>query len=265
MNRLSIFHHHVLDFAKVRGLPIAKALAETRAMGFDGLVTELSLLARGDGIEQLLDDNGLSVHAIFAGIDFIHEDRSACARRTGELLEAANRCKADSVLILPGLFREGDDTGTGIDRIFEGLSEACRLAASIGIDVTIENFGLPGAPNGTIAGCQMVLDNVSELKFTFDTGNFSCFGEDPHVAYGRLRDRMAFVHLKDHPSGPNGPDPAVEAPIGDGALELEHLVRRMLEDGYTGGFVVEHFGHPDQGAAMRRSASFCHHILGGRP
>lgn len=35
-NHLSVLHHHVIDFAKQRGIPIEKALAETQAMGFDG-------------------------------------------------------------------------------------------------------------------------------------------------------------------------------------------------------------------------------------
>ena len=43
--------------------------------------------------------------------------------------------------------------------------------------------------------------------------------------------------------------------------DLARLVRRMLADGYAGGFVAEHFGHPDQEAAMRRSADFFRGIV----
>ena len=263
MNELSVFHHHVRDFAKARGLPLAEAFAETRAMGFDGLVTELSLLDGDDRIGRLLRESGLQIRSIFAWIDFVHDDPSVCASRTGALLEAARTFGAGNVLVLPGLLRKGDDAAAGLDRFCGGLSEACRWAAPLGIDVTIEDFGLPGAPNGTIAGCRTVLDRVPDLKFAFDTGNFACWGEDPYAAYERLRDRIAFVHLKDRPAGPNGPDPAVEVPVGDGVLDLGRLVRRMLADGYAGGFVAEHFGAPDQEAAMRRSASFCRRILGG--
>ncbi len=38
-DELSVFHHHVLELAKARGIPFAAALAETKAMGYDGLVT----------------------------------------------------------------------------------------------------------------------------------------------------------------------------------------------------------------------------------
>ena len=263
-NGLSVFHQHVLDFAKGSGIPFGEALAKTRAMGFDGLASALSHLAGDDTLKRLLDDNGMRVMTIFADIDFVHGDPSECARKTEELLKAATAFGVGNVLILPGLIRDGDDGDTGFDLICAGLAEACRLATPLGIDVTIENFGLAGAPNGTIAGCAMVLDRVPGLKFTFDTGNFSCYGEDPHAAYERFCGRIAFIHLKDHPMEPNGLDPGVEVPIGDGALDLGRLIRRMLEDGYTGDFAAEHFGLADQETAMRRSASFCRRILGGQ-
>ena len=42
-NHLSVFHHHVIDFAKQRGIPIEKALAETRAMGFDVTIEDFGI------------------------------------------------------------------------------------------------------------------------------------------------------------------------------------------------------------------------------
>lgn len=262
-NDLAVFHHHVREFAKTRGIPLAEAFAETKAMGFVGLVSERTLLADGDALKRLLDANGLRVVSVYDWIDFVHDDPAACARRTDELLRAAKDFGADNVLVLPGCFREGDDETAGLDRICGGLSEVCRLAAPLGIDVTIEDFGLPGSPNGTAAGCAAILDRVPALRFAFDTGNFSRYGEEPHAAWERLRGRTAFVHLKDHPSGPDGLDAHAEIPIGDGALDLGRLLRRMLADGYAGAFAVEHFGCPDQEAAMRRSASFCRRILSG--
>ena len=260
-NDLSVFHHHVRDLAKARGIPFGAALAETKAMGFDGLVTEAALLSDGDALKRLLDAAGLRIVSVFDWIDFVHDDPAACARRTEALLAGAKDFGVDSVLVLPGLVREGDDEAAGFDRICAGLSEACRLAAPLGIAVTVENFSLPGAPNGTAAGCAALLDRVPGLGFAFDTGNFACYGEDPHDAWPRLRDRVVFVHLKDRASGPDGLDTAAEVPIGSGALDLARLVRRMLADGYAGGFVAEHFGRPDQDAALRRSAAFCRRVL----
>lgn len=260
-NGLSIFHHHVRDFARSGGISFEEALAKTKAMGFDGLATDLGLLIDDDSLRHLLVDNGMRIMTIFARIDFVHDDLADCKLKTEKLLDAAKAFGVGNVLVLPGLLGEGDDKDAGLDLICEGLSSACRMAAPMGIDVTIEDFGLPGAPNGTIAGCAMILDRVPGLRFTFDTGNFSCFGESPHDAYEVFRDRISFVHLKDHALGPNGLDTSMEVPVGDGALDLGRLVRRILDDGYAGDFAAEHFGHPDQETAMRRSASFCRQIL----
>lgn len=261
-NGLSIFHHHVLDLAKSRGIAFEKALAETKAMGFDGLATDLALLSESDSLGHLLEDNGMRIMTIFAWINFVNGDPAACKRKTEDLLNAAKTFGVGNVLVLPGLFCEGNDKDAELDLICGGLADACHMAAPMGIDVTIEDFGVSSAPNGTIAGCAMVLDRVPGLRFTFDTGNFACFGESPHDAYEVFRDRISFVHLKDHALGPNGLDSSKEVPVGDGALDLGRLVRRILDDGYAGDFAAEHFGHPDQEMAMRRSASFCRRILG---
>lgn len=261
-NGLSIFHHHVLDFAEKCGIPFEEALAKTKAMGFDGLATDLTHLMDSDRLRHHLNENGMRIMTIFAWIDFVHDDLADCKRKTEKLLNAAKAFGVGNVLVLPGLLGDGGDKDAGLDLICEGLSSACSMAAPMGIDVTIENFSMAGAPNGTIAGCAMVLDRVPGLRFTFDTGNFSCFGESPHDAYEVFRDRISFVHLKDHALGPNGLDSSREVPVGDGALDLGRLVRRFLDDGYAGDFAAEHFGHPDQETAMRRSASFCHKVLG---
>ena len=254
---LAIFHHHVFDFARARGISSGEALAETRAMGYDGLVTELRLLADRDGQLRAFQDAGLRILSIFASIDFIHQPDDVCARLTDNLLETASFFNAGNVLVLPGCFQTGDDASAGLARIHAGLARACRQAAPLGIAVTIEDFGTPVSPNGTIADCAGMLDAVPGLKFTFDTGNFSIFGEDPHKAYETFRGRIAFVHLKDHPADSTGKITDLSVPVGDGALDLGALIRRLLEDGYDGDFAAEHFAFADQGAAMRRSADFC--------
>ena len=197
------------------------------------------------------------------GVAILHWEPERCSRAADDLLACAAFFGAGNVLVLPGCFEDGEDEATCLRKIYDGLEAVCRKAKDYAIDVTIENFGIKNSPNGPAAGCLACLDAVEGLQFAFDTGNFSCYGEDPHAAYERLRGRISFVHLKDRPAGPDGVDPQVEAPTGDGALDLGRLVRRMIADGYAGAFAVEHFGHPDQESAMRRSAAFCRRLLGG--
>jgi len=261
IHRIVTFHNHVLDFAKQSGLSEEAALAETRAMGFDGLFADHAALTDRTRQRSLFEGCGLRVLSIFSYIDFLHDEQSACARKTEDLVAAAAAFGTKNVLVIPGVFQEGDDQEAGLDRICAGLTEACRLAKPLAIDVTIEDFGSATSPNKDIAGCLRILERVPDLGFSFDTGNFTCCGEDPHVAYEALKDRTVFVHLKDRPAGPDGHATPGAAAVGDGVLQLDKLVCRMLADGYTGDFVAEHFGMKDQETAMRRSAAFCRRIL----
>ena len=254
---LAVFHHHVIDFARARGISPGEALAETCAMGYDGLITELGLLADRDDQLRAFQDAGLRILSIFASIDFIHQPDDVCARLTDNLLETASFFSTGNVLVLPGCFQTGDDASAGLARIHAGLARACRQAAPLGIAVTIEDFGVPTSPNGTTADCARMLDAVPGLTFTFDTGNFSIFGEDPHTAYETFRGRIAFVHLKDHPADSAGKITGLSVAVGDGALDLGALIRRLLQDGYGGDFAAEHFDPANQETAMRRSAVFC--------
>ena len=263
-NNLSVFYHYVLDVAKQCDIGVEEALDRVRAMGYEGLAFDIVLLTDRATQRGLYQSAGLAVTSIYADVDFVHWEPERCRRAADDLLACCAFFGARTALVLPGVFTDGDDKAAGLDRIYEGLGTVCRLGADVGIDVTIENFGFAGAPNGPIAGCRDMLDNVEGLKFTLDTGNFACYGEDPFTAYAALKDRIAYVHLKERLSGPDGRIIISSAPVGDGALELDRLIRTLIADGYTGAFAVEQFGLDDQLTALRRSADFCRRAL-GRP
>ena len=267
MNRISIFFNHVVDFAKVRGIGIDEALAETKAMGYDGITLDIAFLQGDDGAkcERLIRASGLRVMAIWSGVDFIHSAPEECDRKICALLETARGFGCGNVLVLPGTFLKGDDKKAGLAKIYAGLNGVCEKAKKYGIDVTIEDFGIGDAPNGNIAGCADFFKNIPDLKFTLDTGNFTLYHENPFDAYEALKDKIAYVHLKEKRfvTDANGNAGEEELAVGDGDLQLGKLMRKMIDEGYRGDFAVEHFGAADQESAMRRSAAYCRGILGG--
>lgn len=267
MNGIAVFFNHVVDFAKARGIGVDEALAETKAMGFNGLTLDLAFLLgdEGENYDRLIGASGLRVMGLWASADFVHCDAAHCENVVDTLLATADRLGCGNVLVLPGTFYEGDDKKVGLPKIYDGLNSACEKAKKYGLDVTIEDFGIGDPPNGNIAGCAEFFKYVPELKFTFDTGNFTLFHEFPADAYETFKGRISYVHLKDKRfvTDANGKTREEETPIGDGDLELGKLMQRLVADGYRGDFSAEHFGVPDQGIAMRRSAAFCHSILDG--
>ena len=263
-NNLSVFYHYVLDVAKQCDIGVEESLGRVRGMGYEGLVFDIVLLTDRAAQRGLYQSAGLAVTSIYAEVDFVHWEPERCRRAAGDLLDCCAFFGVRTALVLPGVFTDGDDRVAGLRKIYDGLEGVCRLAQGSGIDVTVEDFGVAGSPNGSIAGCRHMLDNVEGLKFTFDTGNFACYGEDPFTAYAALKDRVAYVHLKERPRGPDGRIAIGNLPVGDGALELDRLIRTLVADGYTGAFAVEQFDLDDQLTALRRSADFCRRAL-GRP
>ncbi len=264
-NRLVVFHHHVLEFARKRGIPEAEALAETRAMGFEGLAADHAVLSGRDGDRALFDECGLPIRTIFSHIDLFHEEANDCSRMTEDLLKTAAAFGTDNVMILPGVFHDDDNREAALNRLCEALDDVCQRAMQLGIAVTIEDYDAATSPSNDAAGCLRILTRVPRLGLTFDTGNLPLPGEDPLAAYELLRGRIVLVHLKDRPAGPDGRASRGAAAVGDGVLGLERLVSRMLRDGYAGDFVAEHFGVDDYETAMRRSAAFCKRLLAPVP
>ena len=264
-NNLSVFYHYVLDVAKQCGIGVEESLGRVRAMGYEGLAFDIVFLTDRPAQRRLYQAAGLAVTSVYADVDFVHWQPERCWRAANDLLDCCAFFGARTALVLPGVFKDGDDQVAGLRKIYAGLETVCRLGADAGIDVTVENFGFAGSPNGPIAGCRDMLANVEGLKFTLDTGNFACFGEDPFTAYADLKDSIAYVHLKERPRGPDGRIVIDNAPVGDGALELDRLIRTLVADGYAGAFAVEQFGLADQLAALRRSADFCRRALGRPP
>ena len=265
LNNLSVFYHYVLDVAKQCDISVEESLDRVRAMGYEGLAFDIVLLTDRTAQRSLYQSAGLAVTSIYADVDFVHWEPERCHRAANDLLECCAFFGVRTALVLPGVFTDGDDRTAGLRKIYTGLETICRLAQGSDIDVTIENFGIAGSPNGPIAGCRDMLANVEGLKFTFDTGNFACYGEDLFTAYAALKDSIAFVHLKERPRGPDGRIMIGSAAIGDGALELDRLIRTLVADGYTGAFTVEQFDLDDQLTALRRSANFCRRALGRPP
>ena len=264
-NNLSVFYHYVLDVAKQCDICVEETLDRVRAMGYEGLAFDIALLTDRAAQRSLYQSAGLAITSIYADVDFVHWEPGRCRRAATDLLECCAFFGVRTALVLPGVFKDGDDRTAGLRNIYAGLATVCRLAKGSGIDVTVENFGIAGAPNGLLSGCRDMLANVEGLKFTFDTGNFACYGEDHFTAYAALKDSIAYVHLKERPRGPDGRIVIGSAAIGDGALELDRLIRTLIADGYTGVFAVEQFDLDDQLTALRRSADFCRRALGRPP
>lgn len=138
------------------------------------------------------------------------------------------------------------------ERIVRSVSSLCEKAKAYGITVAFEDFGSPLIPCGSCEDMVRFGKKIPALRFTLDTGNFSCFGEPLSPSFEKLRDRIAHVHVKDHPT----PVSKVECVPGTGCLPVRSILKLLRQDGYDGDFTIEIFGTAPTDDAIRSSADF---------
>lgn len=164
---------------------------------------------------------------------------AAAVKESVEKIELLKKldCKRLMIVPFPKSDVEGEeDLGRATERMIEGLKLILPEAKKEGIELYIENFSTKLLPYGTSDGVEKILDAVPEVKYVFDTGNFFCIDEDPHAEYERLKDRIAFVHVKNFEFREIGllldNGRRVKSPAFDkGPMDLPALFEKMAKDG----------------------------------
>lgn len=118
-------------------------------------------------------------------------------------------------------------------------------AKNSGIAVAVENRSELTRPDSKTEDIRFILDNVSDLKLVFDTGNFFCVGENVLDAYKKLSEKILRVHVKDWKTDSFGCFVRENIPrfngvaLGDGEMPLKELISQLKCDNFAGDMVVE--------------------------
>jgi len=266
--RKSVFLDHVNTAAKQRSITLEEALRQVKQLGYDAVDCSYSTF-RDDPIalRTMLQEVGLEVACVFGA--FYLTDPS----RNGELVEFFDKVVllgTKMVLVVPRVLQPGEKTPENIEAITLALAYACEEAKKRGLAVTLEDFGNVNSPCCHTQELRHFFDHVPDLKFTFDTGNFSYSCEDELEAFSRLKDRLAHVHVKDFATTPNAANeqplvavdgtPLYPVPIGGGNVKISSCIQQVLETGYDGYFSVEHYGVRDQLDCMAKSIAYLNQL-----
>jgi sugar phosphate isomerase/epimerase len=133
------------------------------------------------------------------------------------------------------------------DQIYENisgcLSVAAAYAATVGVKIAVE-------PHDNFTRSSVVSPifnrdpSHSDLRVIWDVGNTFAAGEEPTEGFDVLKDRLAYVQIKD---GKRNGSTWQLCPVGDGDVPLARAFELLSEYGYEGAISVEweYAWHPE--------------------
>lgn len=216
-------------------------------------------------VVEALKASGIRASSYAVANDFAKdspEKRSAALKEITDAIPVAKALGVKVIRVFSGNLTEHVTYEAALDWIVEGLGEAAAQAQREGLTLCLENHGKLA---GSGVQVKTILDRVNSpaLKSTFDTGNFLLVDEEPLKALDVLLHEVAHVHFKDFRSQDDGRYKSLSGKafegvaLGQGDVDLQTIVKRLKEIGYTGAYVLEFEGPGDEAEGIRQSYQFC--------
>lgn len=207
-------------------------------------------------LQAALAKYGMTCGCIVATLPFFAEVETY-PQKLEQALNCAEALGAGILMVVPGgndrrtctLLTKDEQLRRAVELYTIAVCHAAKRNIQVGFENTPQNYKHLCTPEE----CRYVLDQVKELGFIFDTGNFRVADPDGDelAAYELLRDRIIRVHLKDVAKGPfRSGEECVDGQsircvvTGAGIIPMETLVRRLETDGYQGVCSVEYAALP---------------------
>jgi sugar phosphate isomerase/epimerase len=225
VHSFTMWHH----FAHVPGCDALTYIDRMETLGFTGINLSLNNadyrhlggreFERMDRVRERLARSGMSLEVDTSGTAPDH-------MRT--MIDVAARMGAAS---LRTYTRHAGTPTEMMDRTVADLRAVMDHAERAGITVVIENHEDFTGPE-----LARIVETVGHprLGILYDYGNSQMVLEDPEEALDAVLPNIRAVHVKDHVmvrAGDAGRLTVAGVPVGDGALPVEHLTRRLLDHG----------------------------------
>ena len=235
--------------------PIDQVIAKASAFGYDGIEwrggtdghvqPDMPVSAR-TRLRQQCSDAGLTVLAVTAYTTFVFDsavERQANIDELHRYVDLAAEVGASYVRTFLGELPEGTKLTPSIYKnIYDCLRIASEYAHSAGVRIAVE-------PHDDFVRSSTMVPILSHvyhpsLRVIWDLGNTFSAGEEPAESIVLLRDRLAYVHIKDgQGQGPNWQLCAV----GKGDVPLGKAFELLQAINFQGSLSVEweYAWHPE--------------------
>ncbi|MBN2221723.1 MAG: sugar phosphate isomerase/epimerase, partial [Vallitaleaceae bacterium] len=250
-----------------------EVLEKAKSYGISWLELDAKDVKESDrmhAMKELLTESGFQVASIY---EFFEFGKGQQGEEGYALIDAAVQLGVNKAMVIPGFYEDSDEESRSkeLEQMISAMKIMIDYAAEKGITVMIEDFDNENSPIATAQQMDYFTKNLPELRIAFDTGNFKYSAQSEREALSILEDKIVHVHCKDRGLRPyqfeNRASDSEEnhitavnqeklypVPVGSGCIELEYILRRLMEKGYKGVFSIEHFGARDQLLYMKESA-----------
>lgn len=214
-----------------------------------------------DSIKQQAVSSGIELSNYAIGANFADLDDEAYEKE----IERVKR-EVDVAAAL-GIKRMRHDVASSADLSITNflaqlprLAEACRqiadYAAQFGITTSVENHGYFIQHSDRVQALVKAVDRTN-FRTTLDVGNFLCADENPSAAVANNIAIASMVHVKDFYLRPSYREPGEGwfkttsgnwlrgAIVGQGDIDMPHVLRIVKESGYDGYVSIEFEGMED--------------------
>jgi L-ribulose-5-phosphate 3-epimerase len=246
--------------------PVAEALDEAKAAGFDGMELCLgpegalntdSSRAQCEGFRKMADDKGLIVKTLASGMSWgfnpTSDDKSVrakCIELHTAALERAAWLGCDAMLFVPGVVASPISADIirydiAVDRAREACKRLLDVAEKVGVDLCIENVwnGLLYSP---IELCDFVDSFDSDrLGVYFDVGNLLGYHQHPPHWIEMLGKRIKRVHVKDYKLNFDWSGSYSFCELLEGDVPWEATIAALRKIGYDKTLVAEMLPHSE--------------------
>jgi len=237
------------------GWSIEKIIVNAAKFGYDGIewrgglqghVQPTMPAAQKAVLQKMLLDTGLSAVAVTAYTGFVSplgEERKSNVDELRRYVDLAAELDAPYVRTFLGELPEGTKLDSSMyEQISACLNTAADYASSVGVKIAVE----PHDDFVRSATLVPILTQVQHpaLRVIWDIGNAFAAGEDLREGFELLKNRMAYVQIKD---GNGHGNQWQLCPLGQGQVPLAQAFGLLLAHGYEGALSVEweYAWHPE--------------------
>jgi len=220
-------------------------------------------------VKRMVEDAGLVVSCYIGGASLTMPDASARAEGQDKVrrgIDTTVELGTSCMLVTTGGCAQGQDKAEGRRNAASALREVVPYAASVGVTLSIEDFGSPLAPYQTSEECLEFCEMVGpELKMTYDSGNMVMGDESPVEFLENVASLTVHAHAKDWELLPPDADYGLTARsgkryigtvVGMGVLDYPAIIRTLKQMGYEGFLSFEYEGRGDPIAAAREGMTY---------